>query len=113
MARREVSQTSGSMARQMDERSEARQKIADYARSMGCAVVVMHEERSSKNYMMFIKESTGFCKGCMYFMTTRCIDEATTVAVCYVKLNAVKTVDVTECSSYDEMLVKVDLSLNV
>lgn len=63
--------------------------------------------------MMFIKESAGFHEGCMYFMTTRCINEATTAVVCYVKLNAVKTVDVTECSSYDEMLVKVDLSLSV
>lgn len=101
------------MARQMDERSEAHQRIAEYARSIGCAVVVMHEERSGKKCMMFIKESAGFHEGCMYFMTTRCINEATTAVVCYIKLNAVKTVDVTECSSYDEMLVKVDLSLSV
>lgn len=97
----------------MDERSEARQKIVDYARSMGCAVVMMHEERSGKNCMMFIKESTGFHEGCMYFMTTRCIGETATAVIRYVKQNAVKTIDVTECSSYDEMLVKVDLSLDV
>ena len=96
----------------MDERSEARQKIADYARSMGYAVVMMHEERSGKKCMMFIKESTGFHGGCMYFMTTRCIDEAATAVIRYVKQNAVKSIDVTECSSYDEMLVKMDLSLD-
>lgn len=95
----------------MEERSEAYWKLADRARCLSCALVFklkQHDER----HACFVKGFSSFIAGNIYFVTDEHSDDNSQSMLSRAKPCIIKEIDVTDCKTYDEMLVKIDLSLD-